>query len=1042
MEWQHPQWLYLILPLVVAWAALSFYSRRRRLRAAEAFVAQAMWSRILPPDSRVRFWTKLFLREAAIVLGLIALAEPQFGTQYEDVIPRGADLYVLIDVSRSMLAEDVPPSRLKRAKADVAALVNRLEGERVGLIAFAGQAVVKCPLTVDYDSFRRSLDELDPGSAPRGGTAIGDAIRKALEVFQAQAERDQAILLITDGDDQQSYPLDAAAIAAERHVTIFTVGLGDADHGARIPQGAESKSFVEYKGQQVWSKLDGSLLKEIALKTSGVYVPVGTRAYDLGELYAKYLQGRRGGDEASHKRIRRAEQYQIFLALALLALLIDIFTRPHPAAARAQELTGDRAVPAARNKASRTSVPRPAIPVATALLLVACLCGTGRADSAAANVRDGLNWYNKGDFDKAREKFAAAREQLDSRDAAKAAIAAFDQACALHRKGDIPAAREWYLKAGLAHDKTLAASAHFNLGTLSAQEAARLAGEKPEDVAPDKRPEILDQLKAAVASFRHCLDLQPEHVQARRDIELVRRWIKYYSDRWVARDREKRRQEMNLVAFLEFLIETQKVLRESVKALPEEASSDAFADPKQVQDELQEEIQPLKDKIKAELTPPPQAPAGGSSSSGNRIQQGVPPEVEQGITMLQGWAGAAGDKMASASHHLDERRGAPAATDQQAAIDELEKIWDAVIPFHALLARDLADQTGIARALAPEPADETTKPPGAASPSSGKAAEPGGARPATQESSKKTEQAASVKTAPPSQTEKSQEPRVTQPEPQDPSAAAAGSRSILASERQDLGPLTETEERTQRRTQLLKLKAEAELDRLAKSPPTEAEVKPKTKSNAAEKDQSKDGDADQPQPIDPKLIKAGFQKAVELAPRAVEQMGRAVKSLKQKSPDTAFPPAEEARKILEEIQKAQPKDPKKEQEKKEQQKKDQEKKDQQDQEKKDQEKKDQQDQEKKDQEKKDQDQEKKDQQKKDQDKQDQEKKDQEQKKKQDDQSQSGEQKKDRKGEQPQVSQDQIEDALRKVRERQQEKRERDRRMKARILGRVPVEKDW
>ena len=331
MEWQHPQWLYLILPLGATWLVLSLYSRRLRRRAALAFVAQAMWSRILPVDSWARFWVKLVLRETALVAGLVALAGPRFGTQYEEVIPRGSDLYVLIDVSRSMLAEDVPPSRLGRAKADVAALVNRLEGERVGLIAFAGQAVVKCPLTIDYDAFRRSLDELDPGSAPRGGTAIGDAIRKALEVFQANANRDQAILLITDGDDQQSYPLEAAAVAAERHVTVFAVGLGDSDHGARIPQGAEAKSYVEYHGQQVWSKLDGSLLKDIALKTAGVYVPVGTRAYDLGELYAKYLQGRRSSDEQSHKRIRRSEQFQTFLALALLALLADAFTRPYPA---------------------------------------------------------------------------------------------------------------------------------------------------------------------------------------------------------------------------------------------------------------------------------------------------------------------------------------------------------------------------------------------------------------------------------------------------------------------------------------------------------------------------------------------------------------------------------------------------------------------------------------------------------------------------------------------------------------------------------------
>ena len=492
MEWQHPEWLYLILPLGMAWLALSLYSRRKRRRAAEAFVAQAMWSRILPADSRARFWVKLLLRETALVTGLAALAGPRFGTQYEDVVPRGADLYVLIDVSRSMLAEDVPPSRLGRAKADVAALVNRLEGERIGLIAFAGQAVVKCPLTVDYDAFRRSLEELEPESAPRGGTAIGDAIRKALEVFQAQSTRDQAILLITDGDDQQSYPLEAAALAAERHVTIFSVGLGDADHGARIPQSAAGKSYVEYQGNQVWTKLDGSLLKEIALKTSGVYVPVGTRAYDLGELYAKYLHGRRGSDEQSQKRIRRADQFQVFLALALLSLLVDAFTRPYPRVITSPAPGIEPSAPA--RKGTGTRVPQSALPVSTSLMLIAFLALTARAETPAEDVREGLRWYGQGNFDKARDRFAAARERFDHGDPNKAAIAAFDQACAAHRKGDMAQAREWYLKAGLAHDKGLAASAHFNLGTLAAEEARKLAGEHPENVAPEKRPEILDQL--------------------------------------------------------------------------------------------------------------------------------------------------------------------------------------------------------------------------------------------------------------------------------------------------------------------------------------------------------------------------------------------------------------------------------------------------------------------------------------------------------------------------------------------------------------------
>ena len=339
----------------------------------------------------------------------------------------------------------------------------------------------------------------------------------------------------------------------------------------------------------MWSKLDGSLLKEIALKTSGVYVPVGTRAYDLGELYAKYLQGRRGGEEQSQQTDSSGGPVPDFPRAGASGPAGRFVHASLPGVGQVSG-AGTRAP---RQRAERTgcqSRVSPALPVATALVLVASFAGISRADNPAEAVREGLRWYGKGEFDKARDKFAAAREQFDSGDAGKAAIAAFDQACASHRKGDVAQAREWYLKAGLAHDKGLAASAHFNLGTLAAEEARRLAGEHPENVAAEKRQEILDQLKAAVASFRHCLELQPDNSRARRDIELVRQWIKYYTDQWQAHDREKRRQETNLVAFLEFLIETQRALRESVKALPATAPADAFAEPKRLQDELQEEI--------------------------------------------------------------------------------------------------------------------------------------------------------------------------------------------------------------------------------------------------------------------------------------------------------------------------------------------------------------------------------------------------------------------------------------------------------------------
>ena len=355
--------------------------------------------------------------KSALVTGLVALAGPRFGTQYEEVVPRGSDLYVLIDVSRSMLAEDVPPSRLGRAKADVAALVNRLEGERVGLIAFAGQAVVKCPLTVDYDAFRRSLDELDPAVRRAAARPSATRFARPSKSFRPGPTAIRRSCLITDGDDQQSYPLEAAAVAAERHVTIFTVGLGDADHGARIPQGAgHAKSYRRVPGAA-------------GLEQARRLAPQGDRAQDVRRLCPggnpRLRSGRalreipsgpaRQRTSKASKRIRRADQFQIFLALALLALLADAFTRPYPARSSLprQRLESRRA-------SARAAVPRarrPAVPVATALVLVASLAGVSRADNPADAVREGLRWYGKGEFDKAARQFAAAREQFDSGDA-------------------------------------------------------------------------------------------------------------------------------------------------------------------------------------------------------------------------------------------------------------------------------------------------------------------------------------------------------------------------------------------------------------------------------------------------------------------------------------------------------------------------------------------------------------------------------------------------------------------------------------------------
>ena len=608
MEWQSPQFLYFILPLCVGWLLLALYSRQKRRMAREAFAARAMWERIFPEESAPRFWCKLFLRELAIVASLVGLAGPRFGTEVEEVVPHGSDLYVLIDVSRSMLAEDVPPSRLARAKTDVLALLNRLNGERVGLIAFAGQAVVKCPLTVDYDSFRRALQELDPNSAPRGGTAIGDAIRKALEVFHAKVDRDQSILLITDGDDQKSYPLEAAEIASERKVAIFAVGLGDSEQGARIPDKGNSESYIEYEGKQIWSKLDGTLLSELALKTNGVYVPAGTRSYNLAELYTDHLQKLRSGDGKTQQRVRRSEQFQWFLGLAILALAIDYCVASYR-----------------RVKSDTSAGTQSGLSKAASILLIASTVfsltpSSSKAEETesktsdkvsakpSAEVREGLKLYSQEKYDEAQQKFSAAVDKLEEDKSEALAIAAFDNACAFHRKGEIEKARENYLRAGLSQDRLIATTSHFNLGNLSAEQARAAAGEEPELLAADKRQGVLDQLKLAVDAYRHCLELQPDHAQSRKNLELVRLWTKYYTDRWRELDRQKRRDESNLLVFLEYLMTTQKGLKENVEALPEKLPSDVFAELKLTQDELLEEIPTLREKIASELKPPTEDP--------------------------------------------------------------------------------------------------------------------------------------------------------------------------------------------------------------------------------------------------------------------------------------------------------------------------------------------------------------------------------------------------------------------------------------------------
>ena len=359
MIWGNPGFLFALWIVPMLGAAM-FYAQKKRRETAARFADQVMVQRLMPAVQTGRTWLKAGLLMTAAGLLIVACARPRFGEYFEEVSVRGVDLMVLLDVSRSMLAEDVAPNRLQRAKSDIIDLLQKLKGDRVGLIAFAGAPAELVPLTTDNGFFKMVLGDVDTDSAPRGGSLIGDAIRKAMEAMPQRSDRDQVLVLITDGEDQDSFPEEAAEQAAERGIRIITVGLGDTGEGARIPKRNEdgSLSFVQYDGQEIWSQMDEELLRQIALKTSGSYVPARTTAYDLGRIYEDHLSKLSQGELQAEQQRKYREQFQWFGGFGFLLLLLESLISQFKRVAKVPDdelaATADKSLP--RNPAVGRSI--------------------------------------------------------------------------------------------------------------------------------------------------------------------------------------------------------------------------------------------------------------------------------------------------------------------------------------------------------------------------------------------------------------------------------------------------------------------------------------------------------------------------------------------------------------------------------------------------------------------------------------------------------------------------------------------------------------
>jgi Ca-activated chloride channel family protein len=310
--------------------ALLIYAWQRRRRALEIFIDSGLLDRIhISASTSKRNWQAVALL-VAMMLVIFAMARPAWNPKPETVERRGRDVVFLLDVSNSMLAEDLVPNRLERAKLAIRDCVERLQGDRVALVAFAGTAAIKCPLTLGYGFFQMMLEDVSIDSIARGGTMIGDAIRKIMtDVFDDQVKEYKDIILITDGEDHDSFPVEAARKAGDRGVRLLAIGLGDESEGRRIPVTNENgqKTFLKYKGQEVWTKLDADTLRKMVNATpGGRYFNVATGAIDLGNVYMQLVASAEKKALESETIKRYEEKFQIFLAIGFLLLCIEMVT--------------------------------------------------------------------------------------------------------------------------------------------------------------------------------------------------------------------------------------------------------------------------------------------------------------------------------------------------------------------------------------------------------------------------------------------------------------------------------------------------------------------------------------------------------------------------------------------------------------------------------------------------------------------------------------------------------------------------------------------
>lgn len=466
-----------LVPLAMLMLALANRRRSQRVRRIAGGTGSGDTVRIA--GGRALF--KNFLLVAAFTCALIALARPQWGFEWQAVRTTGADVIIAIDVSNSMLATDIDPSRLERAKREVIDLLALMRGDRVGLVAFAGDAYVQCPLTEDYAAARMFINYLDTSLVPIQGTDLGKAIRIATQALVdggPDSTAGRAIILITDGEDQEGNAKAAAAEAKAKNVKLFTIGIGSRD-GAPIPLAAGGFK-KDASGNMVVTKPDERILQEIAVDTGGVFVRSVAGDMDLQKIYSQgVLQNVERGQVSESRKKLWFERFQWFLGAAFLLLLIESALR---------DVVIKRAASAA------------------GLAIALTLSGIG-SRAEASPLKDAHEAFEANQFDKAADGFLI--EEATHPDDPEIT---YNRAVSQFRQGKLEEAARGFDKSAKAPQKDLAQRSLFNRGNayagLSKFDDAIKSYEEALKLAPDDK-DSQDNL-AAVKKLKELQKQQQE----------------------------------------------------------------------------------------------------------------------------------------------------------------------------------------------------------------------------------------------------------------------------------------------------------------------------------------------------------------------------------------------------------------------------------------------------------------------------------------------------------------------------------------------------